>query len=213
MKIRILCTDPNHPVNKELIKWKNIMSENGHDVQIARKKEQLDEGSILFLVSCYEILSKKDREKFEATLVLHASDLPDGRGWSPHIWQVISGSNEITVSLIEASDEIDRGRVWSKERFVLEGHELLPEINQKLFTYELELMTKAVNEFGKIKPQKQIDKKGNYYRRRVPEDSKLNPDKSISEQFDLLRVVDNERYPAYFYCRGKRYYINIYKEK
>ena len=30
-------------------------------------------------------------------------------------------------------------------------------------------------------------------------------------QFDLLRVVDTERYPAFFDCRGRRYIVKIEK--
>jgi spore coat polysaccharide biosynthesis predicted glycosyltransferase SpsG len=34
---------------------------------------------------------------------------------------------------------------------------------------------------------------------------------SIAEQFDLLRVVDPEHYPAFFDYRGKRYIIKMEK--
>jgi sialic acid synthase SpsE len=34
-----------------------------------------------------------------------------------------------------------------------------------------------------------------------------DPSKTIAEQSDLLRVVDNERYPAFFDMRGKRYVL------
>ena len=48
-------------------------------------------------------------------------------------------------------------------------------------------------------------------KRRTPADSRLDPDKSIAEQFELLRVVDNQRYPAFFDHRGRRYRITIEK--
>ena len=38
-----------------------------------------------------------------------------------------------------------------------------------------------------------------FYPRRTPKDSELDERKSIAEQFNLLRVVDNEKYPAFFY--------------
>ena len=37
--------------------------------------------------------------------------------------------------------------------------------------------------------------------------------KSIDEQFNLLRVCDNERYPAFFYKDGVKYILKINKEK
>ncbi|WP_341885428.1 hypothetical protein [Synechococcus sp. UW140] len=48
-----------------------------------------------------------------------------------------------------------------------------------------------------------------YYRRRRPVDSQLDPERTLAEQFDLLRVVDNDRYPAFFEWRGRRYGLDI----
>ena len=76
-------------------------------------------GEILFLVSCNEIIGKDVRDRYMATLVIHASDLPKGRGWSPHIWQIIEGKKEIMVSLLEAEDAVDSGAIWAKKAW---GH-------------------------------------------------------------------------------------------
>ena len=35
--------------------------------------------------------------------------------------------------------------------------------------------------------------------------------KSIKDQFNLLRIVDDERYPAFFEIDGSKYFIKIYK--
>ncbi len=211
MKISILCTDPNHPVIKSLQVWMRDMSSKGHFVSLAHDKAELRGGDILFLVSCSQIVRDHERERYKAALVLHASDLPEGRGWSPYVWSILGGANQITVSLLEARDPVDTGDIWLKTGFMLEGHELLPEINAKLFAVELLLMSQAVEQFGSIKPGKQAGDPGPYLPKRTPEDSRLDPDKTIAQQFDLLRVVDSNRYPAFFDYRGKRYSIRIEK--
>ncbi|MBZ0096710.1 MAG: UDP-2,4-diacetamido-2,4,6-trideoxy-beta-L-altropyranose hydrolase, partial [Sulfuricella sp.] len=101
--------------------------------------------------------------------------------------------------------------IWLKTRFTIEDHELLPEINAKLFAAELLLMAQAVEQFVAIKPIQQTGDSGPYMPKRSPADSQLDPDKTIAEQFDLLRVVDSKRYPAFFDYRGKRYLIKIEK--
>lgn len=211
MKISILCTDPNHPVNNSLQAWMEDMSSKGHTAKLVFDKEELQGGDILFLVSCSQMIRDAERQKYKATLVLHASDLPKGRGWSPHIWAILGGANQIAVSLLEASEPVDSGVIWLKTKFTLEGHELLPEINTKLFAAELLLMTQAVEKFEAIKPIEQAGDPGPYMPKRSPADSQLNPHKTIAEQFDLLRVVDSQRYPAFFNYRGKRYLIQIEK--
>lgn len=211
MKITILCTVQNHPVVKYLQRWMEEISSKGHTVSLAFDKSELQGGDVLFLVSCGQIIRDAERKKYKATLVLHASDLPEGRGWSPHIWAILGGANHITVSLLEACEPVDTGAIWLKTKFTLEGHELLPEINAKLFEAELFLMSQAVEHFKTIEPVQQVGDSGPYMRLRYPEDSKLDPNKTIMEQFNLLRVVDSQRYPAFFDYRGKRYLVKIEK--
>lgn len=211
MKVSILCTDPQHPVVPRLREWANAKWKQGHDVSLVFDKRDLADGDILFLVSCSQVIGDHEREKFPAVLVLHASDLPRGRGWSPHIWSVLEGANQISVCLLDAADPVDSGAIRMKTQFELEGHELLPEINRKLFAAELELMSFAVDKPGSLASTPQTGDPGPYRQKRSPAHSRLDPVKTIAEQFDLLRVVDNERYPAFFDFRGMRYVLKIEK--
>ncbi|OGL47548.1 MAG: UDP-glucuronic acid dehydrogenase [Candidatus Schekmanbacteria bacterium RBG_16_38_10] len=213
MKLSILTTDPRHPVVPRLQQWQGEMETLGHSVSLFFDKKDLTNGDILFLVSCGQMIGDTERQKFRAALVLHASDLPKGRGWSPHIWSIVNGANQITVCLLEAMDPVDSGAIWYKTEFTLEGHELLREINEKLFAAELSLMTQAVQDLDVVTPTLQSGASDSYMQKRTPEHSRLNVNKSLAEQFDLLRVVDNERYPAFFDHRGKRYQIKIEKVK
>ena len=213
MKISILCTDSNHPVVNRLREWTDEMAGKGHVVSLVFDRAELKGGDILFLVSCSQMIRDAERDKYKTTLVLHASDLPKGRGWSPHIWSILSGENLITISLLEAAEPVDSGAIWLKTTFDLEGHELLEEINKKLFAAELHLMTQAVKQFGNIIPIQQIGDPGEYMRKRTPADSRIDPNTSISEQFNLLRVVDSQRYPAFFDYQGVQYLIKIEKAK
>lgn len=209
MKISILTSDSKHPVVKSLVEWKDLMLQKGHEVAIIFDKKELGNGDFLFLVSCGQIIKESDRKSYKYVLVIHASDLPSARGWSPHIWAIVRGDNEITVSLLEAEDNVDSGRIWLKQKFHLNGSELLTEINEKLFKTELELMTKAVEQYDTIIPKPQIGNPGDYLHKRTPDHSQLQPELSLADQFDLLRVVDNVRYPAFFDYRGHRYLIKI----
>lgn len=213
MKITILCTDHKHPVVKSLNQWVKVMNAKGYDVNLIYDKSELAGGDFLFLVSCAQIISELDRQKYRYTLVLHASDLPERRGWSPHIWAILDGNNHITVCLLEAAEPVDTGRIWLKKSFLLEGHELLDEINEKLFNLELDLMTDAVTNADRIKPIVQSGEPGDFMRKRVPCDSKIDPYESIAKQFNLLRISDAQRYPAFFEHLGVKYLIKIEKDK
>lgn len=211
MKITILCSDSRHPVNAYLERW---VRENGaiHTVELVRKKAEAGGGDILFLISCSEIVTAQDRAAYKVCLVLHASDLPQGRGWSPHIWQIASGAEAITLSLLEAEDKVDSGRIWKKLRIPVPRHTLWDEINHLLFEGEIALMDFAVENFGTIIPQEQPgDVEASYYARRTPEHSRLDPNKTIADQFDLMRVCDPNRFPAFFDHLGHRYILKLEK--
>ena len=63
MKITIVCSSPDHPVNAPLAAWAQRRSA-AHEVQIVRKRADLVGGDLLFLVSCGEII----RAEYEAAL-------------------------------------------------------------------------------------------------------------------------------------------------
>jgi len=213
MKITVLCTDRKHPVVAYIKNWQTSTVMSNHEIELIHDKEELSQGDILFLVSCSQLISEESRQKYRIALVLHASDLPKGRGWSPHIWSIVNGASEVTVCILEANDPVDSGDVWLRKKIEFEGHELLLEINDKLFLAELELMSQVVQSFNQITPEPQVGELGLYMKKRTPEDSQIDPFKTIDEQFNLLRVVDSERYPAFMDYRGKRYLLKIEKDE
>lgn len=166
----------------------------------------------MFLVSCSEIINANDRAQYKACLVLHASDLPKGRGWSPHIWALVQGAEVITLAMLEAEDKVDSGRIWRKAHITVPKHALWDEINHLLFTAEMEMIDYAVQNYALVNPQMQTETdQVMYYPKRTPKDSQIDPHKSIAEQFDLIRVCDPNRFPAYFEHLGQRYTLKLEK--
>lgn len=211
MKITLLCSDTLHPVNNYLKAW--MESQKGvHDVDLLQKKNELTGGDILFMISCSEIITVHDREKYSASLVLHASDLPKGRGWSPHIWEIANGAEFITLSLLEAEDKLDSGKIWKKIRVPISRSALWDEINHTIFEAEINLINFAIEEFDIVSPlsQDQIDDVS-YYAKRTPLHSRIDVNKTLAEQFDLIRVCDPKRYPAFFEYLGTKYILKLEK--
>lgn len=211
MRITILCSSDEHPVNSYLKRWVDSRK-NEHDIDLVRSKAELRGGDILFLISCNQIINQSDRSAYAKTLVIHASDLPKGRGWSPHIWQILEAKEEIVVTLLDAEDKVDSGDIWLKLRVKIPRDALWDEINHYIFEAELELMGFAVNNFDHVTPQPQESSiTPTYYPKRTPEDSRVDPGKDIKSQFDLIRVCDPERFPAFFELNGCKYIIRLEK--
>jgi methionyl-tRNA formyltransferase len=182
-----------------------------HELEIVHSSRDLNGGDILFLIASSEIIDADVREHYRASLVVHASDLPKGRGWSPHQWQILEGSNRITVTLLEAEDSVDSGAIWEQREIQFQGHELFDEVNNLLYETVIKLMDFALENIDKVEPRAQDGREPSYYPKRTPEDSRIDPNKSIAEQFDLLRIADPDRYPAFLDIRGHRYEIKLVK--
>ena len=185
----------------------DIISKFNYEVTLINEHDDVKKGNILCLLSCENIFNKLDLNDFN--LVVHESNLPKGKGWSPLTWQVIEGKNKIPITLFEAVEKVDAGRIYLQSFIELTGKELLSEIKDLQGKMTIDLILKFLKNFHKIKGQ---DQKGDstYYPKRGPIDSELDIDKSIKNQFNLLRVCDNERYPAFFKIDNKKYIIKIF---
>ena len=211
MKVTILCSSEDHPVNKWLHEF-IAQNESDHQINIARATTEIGEGDVLFLVSCTQVIKSEDRAKFNRALVLHASELPLGRGWSPHIWQIIEGETKIIVSLLEAEAQVDSGSIVAQEIVFIKKTDLYNEINNALFFAEMNLMHFVLDNGVDVASRPQSDSVvPTYYRRGTPEDSQLDVNKSIKSQFDLIRVCDPDRYPAFIEIYGQRYQLTLKK--
>lgn len=182
----------------------------GHTVRIAHKVEQSLPADFCFCLSFSRIVSAEVRKQYRHTLVVHESDLPKGRGWAPMTWQILDGENRIPVTLIEAVDAVDAGPIYLQEWITLDGTELNPEWRLLQARATQDLCMQWVKAYPAIvdtaRPQ---TGRGSTYARRRPVDSRLDPSKTLAEQFNLLRVVDNQNYPAFFEMGGRLYRIRI----
>ena len=138
----------------------------------------------------------KAYSKNKHNLVCHASDLPKGKEWSPLTWQILEGKNKIPITLFEATEKIDSGDYYIKSFVTYNGTELIEELRIKLAEEINNMVLRFIEGYKNMEPKKQKGKE-TFYKKRGINDSKLEIDKTIREQFNLLRITDNERYPAF----------------
>ncbi|WP_390129278.1 UDP-2,4-diacetamido-2,4,6-trideoxy-beta-L-altropyranose hydrolase [Synechococcus sp. HIMB2401] len=182
----------------------------GHVVRWVHTPAALCPGDVCLLLSCGRLLNAKQLALHRYNLVVHESALPQGQGWSPMTWQILQGASSIPITLFEAVTDLDAGPIYLQQEIKLQGHELVDEwrVLQASATFDLCLdwFDRHYEVVGAAKPQYGIP---SHYPRRYPTDSQLDPELSLAKQFNLLRVVDNHRYPASFQWHGRRYILNL----
>jgi methionyl-tRNA formyltransferase len=211
MNIHILNDNPKSWIINYVPLLVEALNQLGHSVNCYNNSKDLCGGDILCALSCEKILKKDVLDKYKSVIVAHPSDLPKGKGWSPLAWQILEGKNQIVVSLIEAAESVDSGNIYFQEVINLNGYELNDEIKEIQFNVTLSLVIKYVESF----PMEGIKQIGveTFYPKFLKENNRLDINKSIHDQFNLFRIVDNENYPAFFEIDGYTYLIKIYKEE
>ena len=212
-RITIL-SDKESWINNYLPKLIKELSDSSHDLLWIHDTEKIRKGDILFILSFSKILDSHNLSHNHNNIVVHASKLPKGKGWSPASWQVLEGKNDIPVTLFEAVPKVDSGKIYIEQFLHLDGSELLPEIHDKLGEVTQMMCRNFVTKYPQIVSHGKLQRgESTYYPRRTPKDSELNFNLTLNEQFNALRIADNEKYPAFFIHNGHKYIIKIYKEE
>lgn len=207
-----IISDENSWVNDWLPEMIGDLLKSGHRVLWVNRVSALMPADFCFYISFGKIVPKKIRSLFTNNLVVHESDLPKGKGWSPLTWQILEGKNNITVSLIEAEDNVDSGVIYSQEQIEFKGHELIHELRRDQMKATIKLCKNFINNREMMTKQARQQKgEESFYSRRQPLDSVLDVNKSLADNFNILRVADNLKYPAYFKYLGVKYEIQIRK--
>lgn len=211
MNITLLIDNPKSwfvPYANEL---QNLLTMRGHKMIRIEDAVNLGEGDCAFFLSCEKIIPLELLSRNTHNIVIHGSALPKGKGMSPLAWQIIEGKDEITLTLLEAAEKVDAGNIYAQKVVSFEGHELIDELRQKEGEAIIKLATEFIDTYP---PSSGMVQEGEetFYPRRRPRDSEIDVTKSVEEVFNLLRIVDNERYPAFFKYRGHTYELRIYKK-
>ena len=173
--------------------------------------KKIKDFDIVFILGYTKILAEKFIKKNNISLTIHNSNLPFYRGFSPLQQQILSNKKKIGMCLIKVVKEVDRGPIILKDFLRLDGTELYNEIREKQFILIVKLIKKFLKKFPNITLKSQPNINGSFFKRRKASDQKLDITKSIKNQFNLMRIANNEDWPCYFEFKNKRYILKIYQ--
>lgn len=186
----------------------------GHEATWVHDPMAIPHGDLLLCLSCTVLIPPPILARNKNNLVIHQSALPKGRGWSPLSWQVLEGATTIPVTLCEAAERVDRGAIYLRDEIPLVGTELVEELRAAQAAASFRLALQFLAEYPDVltRGETQDESQATFYPRRRADANRLDPDKTLREQFNLLRIADNERYPAYFELGGETFILKIEKK-
>src|SRR3989338_5037629 len=211
MRISIVVDNPKSwfmPFAQKLVK----ILRKRHQVKFLHDLHKIGKGDCAFFLSCLRMVPKPALRFNQNNIVVHGSDLPSGKGFSPISWQILKGRNKIVLTIFEAADKLDSGDIYFKETVNFKGYELSDEIHQKIGKKIVAMVLRFLARYPNLKKKKQKGR-SSYYPRRTIKDDELPINKTIAELFNRFRIADNERHPVYFYRKGHKYILKIYKDE
>ncbi len=188
------------------------LERGGHIVKYVYDKNDIEKGDVCFLLSCTRIIEKEYLTKNINNIIIHASDLPEGKGFSPLQWQILEGKNEIVLTLFEAVAEIDAGPFYIKDKISFAGNELIYELHSIMGNKIIEMSLLFIEHYQRLIPQIQEGIES-FYRKRTIKDDEINPNLTIKQLFNHFRIADNVNFPLWFRLYDKEYILHIYNKK
>ncbi len=139
------------------------------------------------------IIPKEIWSEFEC-VTIHETDLPYGRGGSPVQNLIAAGKKNTKISAIKIDAGIDTGDVYLKKSLSLVGsaEEIFKRTSEIVFR---EIIPEIISDEPAPKKQKG---KAVVFKRRTPEMSRITGQETLSELYDLIRMLDAPSYPKAF---------------
>jgi len=145
-------------------------------------------------------------------LILHPSPLPKYRGGSPLQHQIINGEKISAVTILQVTDGLDAGAIYSQTLFSLSG--TLQQIFSRIEKTGLNDTKKVLDGISDntLTPFLQDDSSATVFRRRKPEDSEITNEalqkKTGEELYNFIRALSDPYPNAYIVGNdNKKVYI------
>jgi methionyl-tRNA formyltransferase len=142
----------------------------------------------VFFFHWSDIVSKEIYSNFKC-VVLHTSNLPDGKGGHPIQNQILSGIVESKLNAVKMTDILDGGPIYASRSVTLQG-----SLSDIWFTLA-QVAAPLIKEIVLTNPEPIEQSLGNIsYKRRKNTQIEFESSKDLAYIYDAIRMVDAEDY-------------------
>ena len=191
----------------------NKLTKKNYKYNFFKDYTKINNFEIVFVLGYTRVLPDDLLKKNRIVLIIHESNLPKYKGFAPIQWQILKNKKNITNSLVMLGnkEKVDSGKIVLQNKILLNGDELYDEIRDKQFNSTYKLIKKFLHIYPNFKIRKQKGK-STFLRKRKPGDSRININKNIKSQFNLLRISNNDDWPTFFLYKKNKYILKIFKD-
>jgi methionyl-tRNA formyltransferase len=212
LKVAFLIDKNNNWIENRIYNFQKSLKKSKFFSKVFKDYRRINNYDLVFILNFTKILNNNFLKKNKLNLVIHSSNLPEGKGFAPMQWQILKNKKYIYNSLIEAVKKVDSGKVYLKEKMFFKGNELYDDLREIQSESTIQLIKKFLKKYPNITPKKQLGK-STYFKKRNIVDSELNISKNIKSLFPLMRIANNNKWPLFFKYKNIKYILKIYKDE
>ena len=128
IKVAYLLDNTNDWIKKYIKKSQLLNKSKKFYSKMFTNYKNIKNYDIVFVLGYTRILSPIFLKKNKLNLVVHASNLPRGKGFSPIQWQILKNKKRISFCLFKAEKKLDSGEIYEKHSLLFKGTELYDRI-------------------------------------------------------------------------------------
>jgi len=171
-------------------------------------------GCTLISISFPYLLPGDLLAKFRVCLNVHPTLLPHYRGPTSGAYILVNNEPETGSTVQEIDAGMDTGPIVLQRTVKLSRFDTIRSMQRKTFALEPDLLIDALQlmDTPGFEPVQQDESQATIYpKKRRPEDSEIDPNKSLVELFDTIRACDPEDFPAFFFIEGQKVCIRLWR--
>lgn len=190
---------------KELLK-DVLVQKNINYVVIEHINDIDDTFDIVFGTGVYQLIKEPYLSLPAYGIVLfHETPLPEGKGNAPIQWTIFNKRPNLTVTAFKTTEGMDAGAILYQYNIPLSSLDILEVLDKKRSIGIKKCFEGILEELkqGYIVLRVQTGQ-DSISPRRTPDDSELDPNETLLNLWDKIRVCNNEKFPAFFKLNRKK---------
>lgn len=146
---------------------------------------------------------------------IHPALLPDYRGYHTEPYVIMNNESHHGITAHFMDRKVDSGDIIYQEKYKINEYSTVKSlrhiVEQNMPVFLMRLIGMLETESYTIIKQ-DANRVKIVAKKRVPEDSQVDSEKSLNELYDSIRACDPEKFPAFFYRNGEKIYVRLWRD-
>lgn len=217
LNLKIKCILVPIKQSKELAHSVSLIRESGVLI-IESCRETLEEslkpysGMALLSIGFPYILPESIISLFPLALNVHPTLLPSYKGPTSGAYILINNEKKTGSTVHFLEPEADAGDIILQSEVDLTIFDTVRSMQKKVYKTEPELVVESFKKMERGDPVlTKSEENSSFFRKRTPNDSLIDPNRSLLDLFNEIRACDPEKYPAFFYVEGQKVCVKLWR--